>query len=255
MSHNLIASIFLFMQVVRNYYGGRDIGPEDLTAALLVGVGPREHRRLMRKKSHWQNSRSSEAKEKQCNTTNAEMQEVGTPLDIPNAGDPDAEDVNNISANPGEDEMSPGGEEKYGDDDEGNYQQVNTIGTDGGDNTKGVSATSISNERSGLSSNNTHRSMHRESLLGHGPHGRQVVDMLIAKSGDDGIRHFCQIWRAVFVDALQPAYLPPGWDVSHRSASSSRLVELFHLVCSAYPALVCKFLHCYDWAATGLLTY
>ena len=36
------------------------------------------------------------------------------------------------------------------------------------------------------------------------------------KEGDEGIRHFCQLWRAVFVDALQPAFLPPGWDVTHR---------------------------------------
>lgn len=240
-------------QVVRNYYGGRDIGPEDLSAALLVGVGPREHRRLMRKKNHWQNLRNSEAKENQCNTTNDEMQEVGTCLDTPNVVDPNAENVNNISANPGEDEMFPGGEEKNGDGGEGNFQHVTTVGTDGRDITKDVSAANILNEQSELPANNTHRLMHRESLLGHGPHGRQVVDMLIAKSGDDGIRHFCQIWRAVFVDALQPAYLPPGWDISHRSASLSCLVELFHLVCSAYPTFVCRFFCCYECAATGLL--
>ena len=63
------------------------------------------------------------------------------------------------------------------------------------------------------------QSINKESLLGHGPHGKQVVDIIIEKEGDEGIRQFCQLWRAVFVDALQPAYLPPGWDVTHRSAS------------------------------------
>lgn len=56
------------------------------------------------------------------------------------------------------------------------------------------------------------------SLLGHGPHGKQVVDHLLKEYGEDGIREFCQRWRQVFVDALKPRFLPAGWDVKHRYA-------------------------------------
>ena len=36
--------------VIKNYYEGRDINREDLEAALLVGMGPREKRHLSKKK-------------------------------------------------------------------------------------------------------------------------------------------------------------------------------------------------------------
>lgn len=54
------------------------------------------------------------------------------------------------------------------------------------------------------------------SLLGHGPHGKQVVDYLLREHGDEGLRQFCQRWRQVFVEALRPRFLPAGWDIMHR---------------------------------------
>lgn len=60
---------------------------------------------------------------------------------------------------------------------------------------------------------------HKLSLLGHGPHGKQVVDHLLKEYGEDGIREFCQRWRQVFVEAVHPRFLPAGWDVKHRYAS------------------------------------
>lgn len=54
------------------------------------------------------------------------------------------------------------------------------------------------------------------SLLGHGPHGKLVVDYLLKEYHEDGIRQFCQRWRQVFVAAIQPRFLPAGWDVNHR---------------------------------------
>lgn len=54
------------------------------------------------------------------------------------------------------------------------------------------------------------------SLLGHGPHGKQVVDFLLKEHGEDGVRGFCQRWRQVFVEAIHPRFLPGGWDVTHR---------------------------------------
>ncbi|GJY88043.1 hypothetical protein Tco_0502671 [Tanacetum coccineum] len=53
------------------------------------------------------------------------------------------------------------------------------------------------------------------SLLGHGPHGTQVVDYLLKEHGEDGIHEFYQRWRLVFVEAINPRFLPAGWDVAH----------------------------------------
>ncbi|KAK4484840.1 hypothetical protein RD792_007440 [Penstemon davidsonii] len=53
------------------------------------------------------------------------------------------------------------------------------------------------------------------SLLGHGPHGKQVVENLLKDYGEDGVREFCQRWRQVFVEALHPRFLPAGWDIMH----------------------------------------
>lgn len=57
------------------------------------------------------------------------------------------------------------------------------------------------------------------SLLGHGPHGKRVVDYLLREHGEDGIRQFCQRWRQVFVESIRPRFLPAGWDVMHRYSS------------------------------------
>ncbi|GKB74277.1 hypothetical protein Tco_0935689 [Tanacetum coccineum] len=55
------------------------------------------------------------------------------------------------------------------------------------------------------------------SLLGHGPHGKQVIDYLPeGETGEDGIHEFCQRWRQVFVEAINPRFLSAGWDVTHR---------------------------------------
>lgn len=61
-----------------------------------------------------------------------------------------------------------------------------------------------------------HQQNSKLSLLGHGPHGKQVVEYLLKEYGEDGVRDFCQRWRKVFVDALHPRHLPGGWDVTHR---------------------------------------
>lgn len=59
------------------------------------------------------------------------------------------------------------------------------------------------------------KSASKMSLLGHGPHGNQVVNHLLKEYGDDGIQEFCKRWRQVFVDAIKPRFLPAGWDVTH----------------------------------------
>lgn len=63
------------------------------------------------------------------------------------------------------------------------------------------------------------------SLLGHGPHGKQVVDHLLREYGEEGIRQFCQRWRQVFVAATKPRFLPAGWDVNHRYTEIIDLIQ------------------------------
>ncbi|KAL4555569.1 hypothetical protein LXL04_038192 [Taraxacum kok-saghyz] len=139
-------------RVVKKYYGGREITPEDLQNALLVGMSPHEKRRLQKKKGFSLTTPS---------TT--------TPL-LPNDHKPMDQ-----SANP-----NPTGSVHPGPD-------------------GSVFATCSS----------------KLSLLGHGPHGKQVVDFLIKEGGEDGVREFCQRWRQVFVEAIHPRFLPGGWDVTH----------------------------------------
>jgi hypothetical protein len=72
MSSCLFDTCLLRAQVVRQYYGGREIGPEDLTAALSAGMGPREHRRLSKKKRLFENpnylSKEMQVEVQECNT-------------------------------------------------------------------------------------------------------------------------------------------------------------------------------------------
>ncbi|GJX86419.1 hypothetical protein Tco_0337193 [Tanacetum coccineum] len=53
------------------------------------------------------------------------------------------------------------------------------------------------------------------SLRGHGPHGKQVVDYLLKEHREDGIQEFCQRWRQVFVEAINPQFLPASWEVTN----------------------------------------
>lgn len=45
-----VALNLCYLQIVKSYYGGRDVTPEDLEMALLVGMSPHERRRLEKKK-------------------------------------------------------------------------------------------------------------------------------------------------------------------------------------------------------------
>ncbi|GJZ92945.1 RRP6-like protein 3 isoform X1, partial [Tanacetum coccineum] len=122
-------------QVVRTYYGGREISDEDLKNALLVG----NKKIRMRKKRRLSNNSSSK------NT----VSDTALNSDI---------------------------------------------------NSGAVIATCSS----------------KLSLLGHGPHGKQVVDYLLKEHGEDGIPEFCQRWRQVLVEAINPRFLPAGWVVTLR---------------------------------------
>lgn len=89
---------------------------------------------------------------------------------------------------------------------ESSYPLVGVPGADG----KDLPATDCNQ-----ASNTSLLKAQREPVLGHGPHGKKVVEMLLEQGGDDAIRAFLRSWRKVFVHALQPAFLPPGWDIHH----------------------------------------
>ncbi|KAI7757526.1 hypothetical protein M8C21_017072 [Ambrosia artemisiifolia] len=157
-------------QVVKKYYGGRDISEEDLEKALLVGMSPHEKRRLRKKRGISLNNTSlnnivsdKDIKGDDVDSYGNEVQEPenGSSLDILDPSEPNG--------------------------------QVHPS-SDGS-----VFATCSS----------------KLSLLGHGPHGKQVVDYLLKNHGEIGIQEFCQRWRQVFVESINPRFLPAGWDVTH----------------------------------------
>uniref|UniRef100_A0A1J3HRD2 Exosome complex exonuclease rrp6 n=1 Tax=Noccaea caerulescens TaxID=107243 RepID=A0A1J3HRD2_NOCCA len=166
------------LQTVKMYYGGRDICEEDLERALLIGLSPHERRKLERKKG---------------------VSLIGL-MDKQETSNNDTAG-NSFAASYGENDMNA--ESSIVDEDSGN-------GASGGDG----AATGLNDTQ--CNGNTMHQQNSKLSLLGHGPHGKQIVEYLLKEYGDDGVRDFCRRWRKVFVDAVHPRHLPGGWDVSHR---------------------------------------
>lgn len=188
------------------YYGGRQITEEDLERALLVGMSPHERRRHIKKGLALRNSRSTNIGDSfQMGSGDNSIQidtEVG-PL------------CSNSGANGGL--SSANGKEI--DSDIGQTLKANCTQISDSDgfsecnNPSNGTASSVHSNGDG-SVSSKHETKY--SLLGHGPHGKQVVHYLLKQYGEDGIRQFCQTWRQVFVETLHPRFLPAGWDVMHR---------------------------------------
>lgn len=183
----------------------------------MVGIGPREHRRMKKTRIYKQFKRSSKT------------EDLDTDVEVVNSGqisDGDTaqivSDLRTCDVNEGGDDTArPHSEVDQAEKSEADQAQVNNGPSD--DQIADISGSDEDTKGSVVAvvavvahpCRSSRRSSTKESLLGHGPHGKQVVDMIIEKEGDEGIRQFCQLWRAVFVDALQPKFLPPGWDVTH----------------------------------------
>ncbi|KAL3635438.1 hypothetical protein CASFOL_019985 [Castilleja foliolosa] len=161
------------MQIVRAYYGGREISDEDLERALLVGMTPHERRRFEKKR--------------------------GFSFKYPPKGMANLDDVkeNNIT-NP----------------DESKGENVDSLRTNMTDNDEKIdNVNNVMELADDRDISVKHDS--KLSLLGHGPHGKQVIMHLLKEYGEDGVRDFCQRWRQVFIEAVHPRFLPGGWDVMH----------------------------------------
>ncbi|KAF5458342.1 hypothetical protein F2P56_022377, partial [Juglans regia] len=224
------------MQIVMRYYGGREITGADLEAALLVGMSPHERRRLKKKKGiSFKHSAGSILPNMQNNVGCTETSSI---VDASEVGILNSSDSTKAEACNGQQEFRKAdddvGDSTIGADsgvDEVNYTFKDSLKSDthGASNRKGdCIGNSDDNYESRGPSNGTVELNHKKydgtaqskhnsklSLLGHGPHGKQVVNHLLKEYGEDGVRQFCQRWRQVFVEALQPRFLPAGWDVMH----------------------------------------
>ncbi|PON68721.1 Ribonuclease D [Parasponia andersonii] len=203
-------------EIVMRYYGGREISEEDLERALLVGMSPHERRRLERKKGFsFKHAKGSslpdlEQENRTSSMTTPIMVETSA-ANISNGSDTIEEceffmgkdvDIDHTSSysDSGIDGKAPDVSSANGVD-----YFVNRSSPNG-------QVDYCSTKNDGIA-HPKHKS--KLSLLGHGPHGKQVVDSLLKKDGDEGIRQFCQRWRQVFVEAVHPRFLPACWDIMH----------------------------------------
>lgn len=193
---------FLFLgviKIVKRFYGGREISDEDLEKALLVGMSSYERRRFRKKMPELS------LKHVKDDVLRDKEQKIG-----------------DMSLAPLEDSLVE--QESHASDEAENgvadSVEIGTYIADVADtNVESVTETSdVASVLDNTKQVDMTRARHNSklSLLGHGPHGRQVVDRILEEQGEVGIRDFCQRWRQVFVEAVHPRFLPGGWDVKHR---------------------------------------
>lgn len=211
--HYLLLNIFL--QIVRSYFGGRDISTNDIEEALLVGMSPYERRKLQKKRDG-------------CPNKNNSVVISQSTKDIFNGGNTSVsakDDSSHVDENlVSETFLNPDfpSNQTFDETEACNLVKkgvcIRKITTNDPHDCEDK-APSEDNVVSYYSSNGiSARHAKRLSLLGHGPHGRQVVDYILKEQGENGILRFCQRWRQVFIDCIHPRYLPTGWDVMHRYA-------------------------------------
>ncbi|XP_008230060.1 PREDICTED: protein RRP6-like 3 isoform X1 [Prunus mume] len=228
-------------EIVMRYYGGRQISEEDLESALLVGMSPHERRRFEKKKGlFFRKSRgrvpSDAEQEKNTVTMSAcasvKVSEVDTlhesctstaeaftgkeDRDIIIVKDAVGLGSNSLNSYLGSDDKASDVVQNMDSDISGvsDTQFVSVVNADGDcESSAQNGSVDVYYARDDAISQPKHRS--KMSLLGHGPHGKQVVEHLLKEYGEDGIRQFCQRWRQVFVEAVHPRFLPSGWDITH----------------------------------------
>ncbi|XP_028808369.1 protein RRP6-like 3 isoform X1 [Neltuma alba] len=224
-------------ETVKRYYGGREISEEDLERALLVGMSPHERRRFEKKRGYsFKHLRGAAMETVQENhgdcsptmgvldtsnlnaldgssankaTGNGESRELITVKD--DAGNPNASSDAGVNG-----AASAILTEHVSTDKNSGSNELSTSAVDPDDSClsrrapNGIDDLSPRDEESAEAKHNP-----KLSLLGHGPHGKQVVEHLLKEYGEDGIRQFCQRWRQVFVESVKPRFLPAGWDINH----------------------------------------
>ncbi|KAK3127152.1 hypothetical protein QOZ80_7AG0569080 [Eleusine coracana subsp. coracana] len=217
------------MQIVKSYYGGRDVTPEDLEMALLVGMSPHERRRLEKKKGYSFRTQAQNIIRKSSNVTTLENSGHGSDNnhDLPERFPEECDETESNGlqeCDEAESQNQPTGSTLsqessilpiFMDDSALDHNTV-TLKTDTDQQSNGE-CTSPNGylDRDPSICDNTKRAISKNaekkiSLLGHGHHGKQVVELLLSHGGEEAINQFCQRWRQVFVEAAHPRYLPSG---------------------------------------------
>ncbi|BAT01730.1 Os07g0513100 [Oryza sativa Japonica Group] len=229
------------MQIVKSYYGGRDVTPEDLEMALLVGMSPNERRRHSKKngfsyRSQAQNvirkSNSNGIVENNEHDPENGYAEQFSKNGVENNSHPDIDENNNqLGIDEHTSQPGSGGNKIHGP----TLSKESTIYpprmanpiSDSSIEADTVQQASLGGnpangdlDRDPCGSNNSNQAIPQNgdkkiSLLGHGHHGKQVVELLLSNGGEEAINQFSQRWRQVFVASLHPRYLPSGWNIKH----------------------------------------
>ncbi|XP_050901257.1 protein RRP6-like 3 isoform X3 [Lathyrus oleraceus] len=215
-------------EIVKKYYGGREISEEDLESALQVGMRPYERRRYEKKrgvtfKHSTGNAVAVPQGENHADHAAGIISNVDT-LNIDTLDDSYANE-DTVSGDNREDDFgntilvktTNDDDDDNDNDDETSNSAVNVDESLSKSQSNVAGDLSYSRDGESLRDEDSTQAKHHSklSLLGHGPHGKHVVDHLLNEYGEDGIREFCQRWRQVFVDTLKPRFLPGGWDIKH----------------------------------------
>ncbi|XP_009353284.2 protein RRP6-like 3 isoform X2 [Pyrus x bretschneideri] len=224
-------------EIVMRYYGGRQISEEDLENALLVGMSPNKRKRFEKKKGlslkHSKGIIQPDAEQERTTITMytsaiVNASEADTLLDSCTTeaeaytGTENGDAFMLKDADLGTEEEAFAVVEKNMNSDISGVagsQFISVVNADGdgdGDGERETPNGSVDFSHAGDGATSHRKRRSKMSLLGHGPHGKQVVDHLLKEYGEDGISQFCQRWRQVFVESLHPRFLPAGWDITHR---------------------------------------
>lgn len=249
------------MLIIMMYYGRQEISEEDLERALMVGMSPHEKRKFGKKKGYaFKHLRQYER------LNDEEENNIGSMANISCQNASRGEILDSLGSNTGETDQKQYHEDILMVEDTGVSRQPSSsciggnnttfsansnymtsdvknvpgviIASDSSyDNISGNSSISKEITSAGQVRDSSLKHESKLSLLGHGPHGKQVVEYLLKEYGADGINHFCQRWRQVFVEALHPRFLPAGWDVMHsgkRDFGEFSVYSPANKVCAVY---------------------
>lgn len=222
------------MQIVKSYYGGRDVTPEDLEMALLVGMSPHERRRLEKKKGYPHSFRAQTQNIIRKSSNGTILEDNGhdsenshaLPQQLPedgneNNGNNGEQDADETECNSQAEDLTVSQGSTSILDDSTSGPNTETVRTDAVQHSSSAfGRVTVHLDEDPTSSDNSSQAISRNadkkiSLLGHGHHGKQVVELLLANGGEEAVHQFCQRWRHVFVEAVHPRYLPSGWNINH----------------------------------------
>ncbi|KAF7008618.1 hypothetical protein CFC21_023337 [Triticum aestivum] len=221
------------MQIVKSYYGGRDVTSEDLEMALLVGMSPNERRRLEKKKGYPHSFRAQTENIIRKSSNKAILEDMGDDsknrhtlseqVSEDGNGSSGQQDADGTGCNSQAEDLTVSQRSaslSISMDDSTCDPNKEKLGSDGMQRSSSGTQANGHLDEDPVSSDNSSQAISKNadkkiSLLGHGHHGKQVVELLLANGGEEAVHQFCQRWRHVFVEAVHPRYLPSGWNIKH----------------------------------------